>query len=189
MRRRLVITYALIVGAVAGILTASTIEPVGVGGGMDTGAPLYLGAIVTASIIVVDTILRIVLDRWPVRRRSSRLPPVPRASSSAGGRSTTRWAARPNRAPPDQRESAVAGPASPHVDGQAEDDPDGNSHCQPEPKLVRGHADGRPDPGADRQPASDAESSAGTRRVRPLRAAILIPGLLRGASSLIRGSP
>lgn len=74
-----VVLYALVVGAVAGILLASTVEPVGLRGGMDTGAPIYLGVIVAVSIVVVDTVLRAVLDRWPMTAAV-----IPLVASAAG---------------------------------------------------------------------------------------------------------
>jgi hypothetical protein len=66
-RRRIgTVRYAVIVGAVAGILLAQTVQPVGLGLGLDTGAPIYLGIIVALATMAVDTILRALLDRWPV---------------------------------------------------------------------------------------------------------------------------
>jgi hypothetical protein len=34
--------------------------------GTDTGTPIYLGIIVAVATVAVDTILRALLDRWPV---------------------------------------------------------------------------------------------------------------------------
>ena len=88
-RRRIgTVLYAVVVGAVAGILLAQTVQPVGLGLGIDTGTPIYLGVIVAVVTMAVDTILRALLDRWPVtavghpvdrerRRRRCRLVGAP----------------------------------------------------------------------------------------------------------------
>ena len=66
-RRRLgTVLYAVVVGAVAGMLLARTVGPVGLGLGLDTGTPIYLGIIVAVATMAVDTILRALLDRWPI---------------------------------------------------------------------------------------------------------------------------
>jgi len=91
-RRRIgMVLYAVIVGAVAGILLARTIDPVV----MHTGTALYLGVIVAVATMAVDTILRALSTDGPLRRRSSRSSRAPPASLPAGGHSTTPWAARP----------------------------------------------------------------------------------------------
>ena len=65
-RRIGTVLYAVVVGAVAGILLAQTVQPVGLDLGLDTGTPIYLGIIIAVVTMAVDTILRALLDRWPV---------------------------------------------------------------------------------------------------------------------------
>ena len=79
-RRRIgMVLYAVIVGAVAGILLARTIDPVV----MHTGTALYLGVIVAVATMAVDTILRALLDRWPVA--AAVIPFVASAAGVAAG--------------------------------------------------------------------------------------------------------
>ena len=73
------VLYAVIVGAVAGILLARTIDPVV----MHTGTALYLGVIVAVVTVAADTILRAVLDRWPVT--AAVIPLIASAAGVAAG--------------------------------------------------------------------------------------------------------
>jgi len=80
-RRRRVgtVLYAVVVGAVAGILLARTVQPVGLDLSIDTGAPIYLGFIVAVATMAVDAIPRALLDRWPVTAMI-----IPLIASAAG---------------------------------------------------------------------------------------------------------
>ena len=83
-RRRIgTVLYAVVVGAVAGILLAQTVQPVGLDLGTDTGTPIYLGIIVAVVTMAVDTILRALLDRWPVT--AAVIPLIASAAGVAAG--------------------------------------------------------------------------------------------------------
>ena len=75
-RRRIgMVLYAVIVGAFTGILLARTIDPEVT----HTGTALYMGMVVAVVTIAVDTILRALLDRWPIAAAG-----IPFAASAAG---------------------------------------------------------------------------------------------------------
>ena len=58
--RGLSVVYPLIVGAVTAVLLTA---PIGSGGGMQIGAPLYIGAVIAAVTFAMDRLLRIPFDR------------------------------------------------------------------------------------------------------------------------------